>query len=144
MYEKLDRNTEKLATEIVDSCFIVHKELGPGLLENIYEVCLIEEFKYRNLECDCQREIPIIYKGMNTGKSLRIDLLVENEIILELKSVERIVPVYQAQLLTYLKLMNKRLGFLVNFNVPIIKQGIKRVILWKDYYMIQTWELKVY
>lgn len=130
MHKKLNEKTEQLAKEIVDSCFTVHRELGPGLLENIYEVCMIEELKYRNFNCNSQVEIPIIYKGIDTGKTLKLDLLVENDIILELKSVERIIPVYQAQLLTYLKLTNKRLGFLVNFNVSVIKHGIKRVILW--------------
>lgn len=117
-----------ISKDIVDSIYSTHKELGAGLLENIYEICLCLEFEKRNIKYERQVDLPIIYKGKKLDTTYRIDILVEDEIILELKAVERLLPVHQAQLLTYLKLSHKKLGFLVNFNVPLIKDGIKRMI----------------
>jgi GxxExxY protein len=116
----------KIAKEIVDSCLTVHKLMGPGLLESIYEECLFKELQLRSINVVSQKAIPLVYKGHELSKDFRVDLLVENEIIIELKSVEEILAVHEAQLISYLKLADKRLGFLVNFNVSLIKNGIKR------------------
>lgn len=106
----------------------VHKELGPGMLESVYEYCLIEELKSRNLTVNSQIKLPVIYKGKQLNKEFIIDLLVQDSIIIELKAVETVLPVHEVQLLTYMKLANKKLGFLINFNVPLIKDGISRKI----------------
>lgn len=119
---------DNIGTKIVDAAYSVHKELGPGLLESVYEFCLIEELKSRNLTVTSQMKLPVIYKGKVLNKEFIIDLLVENEIIIELKAVEIVLPVHEVQILTYMKLADKKLGYLINFNVPIIKEGIKRKI----------------
>ena len=103
--------------------------MGPGLLESVYEVCLYQELKKQGVSVDCQVDLPIIYKGEITNKTYRIDMLVENCVIVELKSVDTINPIYEAQLLTYMKLLNINLGLLINFNVELLKNGIKRRIL---------------
>lgn len=118
----------KLSKEILDACFIVHKEMGPGLLESVYENCLMYEFQFRNINVKNQVELPLIYKGKKLSKEFRIDILVENEIIIELKTLDYILPVHEAQIISYLKLANKKLGFLVNFNVPLIKDGFRRFV----------------
>ncbi len=120
--EKLD----ELSSYVVDSAFQVHKEMGPGLLESVYEYCMIEELKRRNISFNSQYVVPLFYKGVELSKDFRIDILIENEIVVELKSVEALLPVHEAQLISYLKLTKKKLGFLINFNVPYIKQGILR------------------
>ena len=113
---------------ILDACITVHKIMGPGLLESIYEQCLMKEFELRNVEAKNQVSVPLIYKTYELSRELKIDILVENEIILELKSSENMHPVYEAQIISYLKLTNKRLGFLINFNVPVLKDGFKRYV----------------
>jgi GxxExxY protein len=128
-FKPLDREIERLAKEIVDSAFKVHKELGPGLLESVYEACLAHELRKRGLRVDTQLELPVRYETVRLDVGFRLDLLVENEIIVELKAVETMNPLFEAQLLTYLKLTGKRLWLLINFNVPLIKKGIKRLIL---------------
>jgi GxxExxY protein len=116
-------------TEQIIGCAIeVHKNLGPGLLESIYEKALCCELDLRGIKHESQVMVPILYKGKLLGEH-RLDLLVENEIIVEIKAVERHEPVFNAQLLSYLKLTGKHLGLLVNFNVPVLKNGIKRIIL---------------
>jgi len=117
-----------LAKEIVDSCFDVHKQLGPGLLESAYEYALLKEFELRNIIAKNQVQVKLFYKGYDTGKYYAIDILVENEIVIEIKCCDIIHPVYTAQIISYLKLSQKKLGFLVNFHVPIIKDGIKRFV----------------
>lgn len=102
--------------------------MGPGLLESVYESCLLKEFQLRNIKAESQVIVPLIYKGYELSKEFKVDILVEGEIILELKSAEAMIPVYEAQIISYLKLTNKKLGFLVNFNVPLMKQGIKRFV----------------
>lgn len=114
--------------EILDSCIEVHKNLGPGLLESTYEICLLKEFELRGIKAINQIKLPIEYKGFILDQDYRIDILVEDEFILELKSVETLLPIHKAQLITYLKLADKRLGFLINFNVPLLKNGFQRVI----------------
>ena len=116
----------EITGQIVDSCITVHKLMGPGLLESVYECCLIEELQSRGLKVQNRVEIPLVYKGKDLKKNFVIDLLVNNEIILELKSVDVMHPVFEAQLLSYLRLTNKKIGYLLNFNVPLMKQGIKR------------------
>ncbi|TAL42055.1 MAG: GxxExxY protein [Chitinophagaceae bacterium] len=106
----------------------VHKTLGPGLLESVYEYALVKELQLRNIEVLYQVKVPLFYKGYDTGKEFFIDIQVENEIVIEVKSVDVIHPVHQAQLFSYLKLSNKRLGFLINFNVPLLKDGVKRMV----------------
>ena len=122
--EKLNIITEK----IIGCAIEVHRNLGPGLLESIYEKALCYEFGAINLRYKNQVVIPIIYKGTNLGEH-RIDLLVEDEIIVELKAVDRNDPVFVAQLLSYLRLAHKKLGLLINFNVPLLRKGIRRIIL---------------
>jgi len=118
----------KLGTKIIDSAMQVHRELGPGLLESVYEVCLIEELRNRGLEVQCQVRLPIVYKGKELKKEFIIDLLVENKIVIELKAVEDLMPVHEVQLVTYLKLSGMKLGYLINFNVSLLKFGIRRRI----------------
>lgn len=116
-------------TDRIIGCSIeVHKILGPGLLESTYENALCYEFKINNINFQQQVKIPIIYKGISLG-DYRIDLLVEDKIIVELKAIDRNDKIFEAQLLTYLKVTNKKLGLLINFNVPVLKNGIKRIAL---------------
>jgi len=118
----------KLSKQIVDASISVHKEMGPGLLESVYKYCLLKEFELRNIKASSQVIIPLYYKGELLSKIFKIDILVENEIALELKAVDTILPVHEAQIISYLKLADKRLGFLLNFNVDLIKNGIKRFV----------------
>jgi len=120
---------ESVATNIVDSALLVHRQLGPGLLECVYETCLAYEIGKRGLKVDRQVQVPLCYDRVRLENELRLDFLVESSVIVEIKAVEVMLPVHQAQLLTYLRLANKPLGFLINFNVPLIKQGIKRMRL---------------
>ena len=113
---------------ILNACITVHKIMGPGLLESIYEQCLMKEFELRMVKAKNQVPISLIYKTHVLSRELKIDILVENEIILELKSSEIMHPVYEAQIISYLKLTNKKLGFLINFNVPVLKDGFKRYV----------------
>ncbi len=119
---------ERLAREIFLASLEVHKIMGPGLLESVYELCLMKELSIRNVRAKTQVGIPLIFKGFELTKEYKIDILIEDEIILELKTVEAILPIHQAQIISYLKLANKKLGFLINFNVPIIKDGFKRFV----------------
>jgi len=118
----------QLSKEILDACYCVHKELGPGLLESVYEYALLKEFELRGISAINRVALELHYKGLATGKFYEIDILVEGEIVIELKAVEAMHPVHEAQIISYLKLSDKRLGFLVNFNVPQIKDGFKRFV----------------
>ena len=118
----------RLSGIILDASIAVHKEMGPGLLETVYQHCLIEELNKRDVLVKVSVTTPLFYKGIALNKDYVIDLLVENEIILELKAVEQLLPVHEAQIISYLKLADKRLGFLINFNVPLLKQGFKRFV----------------
>jgi GxxExxY protein len=124
----MDQNTEKLATEVVDAIFAVHREIGPGLLESVYEECLAVELTSRSLNFQRQAAVPVAYRGRQIEVAFRADLIVEDLLLIELKAVEALSPVHKAQAITYLKLLRLPLGLLVNFNVPLIKDGIKRVI----------------
>jgi GxxExxY protein len=117
-----------LGGEILSACIEVHKEFGPGLLESVYVYALRKELELRNIRSASEVHIPLFYKGHNTGKHYQIDLLIEGEIILEAKAVETIHPVYAAQIISHLKLTDKRLGYLVNFNVVRLKDGFKRYV----------------
>src|SRR5688572_25305918 len=118
----------KLGALILDAAITVHKELGPGLLESAYELALSRELVLREINIKTQMPIELFYKGASLGKSYVIDILVEDSIIIEVKAVETMHPVYQAQLITYLKLSNRNLGYLINFNVPLLKDGFKRIV----------------
>ena len=120
---------ERVAHEIVDAAYTVHRALGPGLLESVYEICLEHELKKRGLSVERQVDVPIVYDGVRFDSGFKLDLLVEGCVIVELKSVEKILAVHEAQILSHMKLMNVRLGFLINFNVALIKDGIKRKAL---------------
>jgi GxxExxY protein len=120
---------DRLARAVVDSAFAVHSQLGPGLLEGVYEVCLAHELTKRGLRVERQVALPVLYDGVKIEAGLRLDLLVEEKLIVEVKAVELFHPVHKAQVLTYLKLTGHSLGLLINFNVPLIKDGIKRIIL---------------
>jgi GxxExxY protein len=128
-FKALSKREEFIAEKIVAAAFTVHKALGPGLLERVYEVCLCHELTKRELKYQRQVDIPIRYDGMIFDEGLRLDVFVEELIICELKAVDEMNPVWTAQILSHLKLTGKRLGFLINFNVPLIKNGIKRIIL---------------
>ena len=122
--EKLDR----LSGKILDSCISVHREMGPGLLESVYEQCLMKEFEIRGIPALNQVPIPLQYKGFDLSKEFRIDVLVDDCIIIEIKSCDSMIPVYEAQIISYLRLTNKKLGFLVNFNVKLLKDGFRRFV----------------
>lgn len=113
----------------MDAAFKVHKNLGPGLLESAYEACLAHELRKVGLKVECQKALPLVYDSLKLEVGYLIDMLIENSVIIELKSVESLNEVHLAQILTYLKLSEKRLGLLVNFNVSLLKKGIKRVVL---------------
>ena len=119
---------EMIAKSIVHAAYTVHSTLGPGLLEKIYEVCLAHELGKAGLKVQRQVRIPITYDGIVFEQGLRLDLLVEDSVVIEVKSVELVNPVWGAQVLSQLKLTGKNIGFLINFNVPLIKHGIKRII----------------
>ncbi len=120
---------EALTESIIGAAIEVHRQLGPGLLESIYEECMCQELRLRDIPYLAQVQLPVVYKGVGTGGCYRIDLIVANEVVVELKAVERILSVHEAQLLTYLKLTGKRVGLIINFNVPVLRRGIVRRIL---------------
>jgi GxxExxY protein len=119
---------EEVARQIVDAAIKVHRALGPGLLESAYQKCLAYELRKRGLRVECEVLQPVIYEDVRIDAGYRIDMLVEDCVIIENKTVEKLLPIHQAQLLTYLKLRDCRLGFLLNWNVPLMKQGIKRMV----------------
>lgn len=118
----------KITEEIIGSAIEVHRVLGPGLLESAYEECLCYEFSRCGLSFKRQIELPVLYKEVRLNCGYRIDLLVENLVVLELKAVEKVMPIHEAQLLTYLKLIKSPIGLLINFNVPAVRHGIKRIV----------------
>lgn len=125
-----DRLTlEQIASATVDAGFQVHRQLGPGLLENVYERCLAIELQGRGLSVECQVEVPVFYNGQAVGIGYRTDIRVNSRLIIEIKSVQEILPVHQAQLITYLKLSGCRVGFLMNFNTGLFKHGVRRIAL---------------
>lgn len=123
-----DSHIERIFKHVLDAAFAVHSEMGPGLLETVYEKCLVLELRSRGLLVEAQVPVPANYKGAPIDLAYRADLIVENEIIVELKSVSELLPLHTAQLLNYLKLRKSPLGLLVNFNVVHLRDGIKRII----------------
>lgn len=119
----------QITEAIIGAAIEVHKVLGPGLLESTYELCLCRELSERNIGFQTQVALPVEYKGIRLEAGYRLDILVEQQVIVEIKCVDELLPVHQAQLLTYMKLSDYPLGLLVNFNVPVLKQGLKRMIL---------------
>ena len=122
------KEEDLLSKEIIGAAIEVHRHLGPGLLESTYEQCLYKELGLRGISIRQQVPLPVSYKGFELDCGYRLDIVVEDKVIIELKSVENIEPIHQAQLLTYLKLSGLKLGILVNFNVPILRKGIKRMV----------------
>ena len=129
MFEPLPKETESFATSVVDAAYKVHTTLGPGLLESVYETCLANELRKRKIAVETQVAIPVVYDGVRMDGGLRIDMVVGKHVLVEVKAVEQMNRVFKAQILTYLKLTGLRLGLLINFNVPLVKNGIDRIIL---------------
>lgn len=118
----------ELSSKIIGACIEVHKQLGPGLLESTYEVCLAHELKAMCLEVKQQVPLPVVYKEIKLNAGYRIDMIVENKVIIEIKSVDNLAPIHTAQLLTYLKLRDIKLGLLINFNSVKLVDGLKRIV----------------
>jgi GxxExxY protein len=127
-FEPIPPEVESVAAAVIDAALQVHRNLGPGLLESVYEACLCHELAKRNIPFQRQGAWPINYDGVRLDVGLRLDLIVDDCVIVDLKAVEQMNPLFEAQLLTYLKLTGKRLGLLINFNVPLLKDGIKRLV----------------
>jgi GxxExxY protein len=121
-------NIEELGNSIIGAAIKVHRVLGPGLLESAYQKCLEYELRKTELRVECELALPVRYESLHIDAGYRIDMLIENQIIIENKAVERLLPIHEAQLLTYLKMKGCRLGYLINWNVPILKDGIKRMV----------------
>jgi GxxExxY protein len=128
-FRELTNEEETIGKSIVNACFQIHKALGPGLLEKVYETCLEHELKKLEIPVKRQVVVPVKYDGIFFPDALRIDLLIDDLVIIEVKAVDGVNEIWQAQILSYLKLTDLRLGYLVNFNVPLIKNGIKRYVL---------------
>ncbi|MBP9212641.1 MAG: GxxExxY protein [Bacteroidetes bacterium] len=128
-FEPIDDETEALIAAIIDCAYKVYIQLGPGLLESVYETCLCKELAKRNISFQQQFKVPVVYDGETLDEGFRIDLYVEGKVVVELKAVNEMLPVFQAQVITYLKLTRHRIGLLINFNVPTFKGAAKRIIL---------------
>lgn len=119
---------EEVGKQIVDAAIKVHRALGPGLLESAYQACLAHELRKRGLHVECEVSQPIEFDGLQIEAGYRLDMLVDNLVIIENKALEKVLPIHEAQLLTYLRLRNCRLGYLINWHVPLVKDGIKRMV----------------
>ena len=128
-FEPIPPEDELFAKAVVDAAFQVHQALGPGLMESVYEACLCHELAQRGIPFACQMALPLTYRGMRIEAGLRLDLLVGDRVVVELKAVEQVERIHKAQLLTYLRLSNRRLGLLINFNVTRIRDGVTRMVL---------------
>lgn len=129
MFQKLSDKEENVAKQVVDIAIKIHKQLGPGLLESVYAKCFYYELQNRSINFEKEKAVPIIYDSLKIDDGLRLDCLVEDVVIIECKAQENYHPVWEAQIISYLKLTGKRLGFLINFHVLLMKDGIKRIIL---------------
>lgn len=129
MYKEVSEEEDRIGREVVNAAYQVHKELGPGLLEKVYEVCFCHVLLQNGFNVKRQIDIPIVFDGLIFEEGLRLDVMVNDLVICELKALENVNPVWEAQLLSHLKLTNKRLGYLINFNVPLIKNGIRRMVI---------------
>ena len=127
-YQPIPDDLERIGKLVVDAAYTVHRNLGPGLLEKVYEVCFCHELKKRGLNFERQVFLPIIYDNIEFDEGLRLDVIVESRVICELKAAESIKPIWEAQIISHLKLTNNRLGYLINFNVLVIKDGIRRFV----------------
>jgi len=127
-YKPISDDLERIGKLVVDAAYVVHRNLGPGLLEKVYEVCFCYELRKRGLNFERQVFLPIIYDNIEFDEGLRLDVIVENKVICELKAAESIKPIWEAQIISHLKLTNNRLGYLINFNVLVIKDGIRRFV----------------
>jgi len=125
----IDKETNELSYQVLGCAYNVHKELGPGLLESVYEACLCYELSGKNIHYERQKPLPVFYKGITLDCGYRIDILVENKIIIELKTVEKILPIHTAQIMTYLRLSQVHLGLLINFYNMNLQNGIRRYVL---------------
>jgi len=123
-----ENNQNEITSQIIGAAIEVHRTMGPGLLESVYEECLTVEFELQGIRYERQKSLALEYKGRQIGQDMRLDFLVADQVVVELKAVEKLLPVHQAQLLTYMKLTNSQVGLLINFNVPVLKQGIKRMV----------------
>ena len=128
-HREIEEGKDPRTSPIIGAAIEVHRNLGPGLLGSAYEECLCHELHLRGLDCKRQVPLPLLYKGLKSDCGYKIDLIVQDEVVLELKAVERLLPIHEAQLVTYLKLTGKRVGLLINFNVPLLTQGIIRRVL---------------
>jgi GxxExxY protein len=128
-FQPLPQRKQEVGTSVLDAAFAVHRTLGPGLLESTYELCLEHELRQRGHETLRQVALPVVYDTIKLEGGYRIDLMVDGVVIIEVKSVEALAPIHEAQVLTYLRLSSRRLGYLINFNVALLKQGIRRMIL---------------
>ena len=128
-HRETENEKDPRTAPIIGAAIEVHRHLGPGLLESAYEECLCHELNLRGLSFERQVDLPVPYKGLLLVCGYKIDLIVEQQVVLELKAVEKLLPVHEAQLLTYLKLSGKRVGLLINFNTPLLTRGIKRIVL---------------
>jgi len=124
----MKHNLNEITEAIIGAAIAVHRELGPGLLESAYEACLTYELAERKLKVERQKGLPVTYHGVQLDCGYRIDLLVEEQVVVELKTVERLEPIHEAQLLSYLKLSGCKVGLLINFNVKVLKNGIRRLV----------------
>ncbi len=129
MHKPLTEEEERIGKAIVNAAYKVHKDLGPGLLEKVYEVCFCHVLREQGFSVSRQLDVPIVFEGFTFDEGLRLDVMVNELVICELKALETVNPVWEAQILSQLKLTGKRLGFLINFNVPLIKDGIRRFVL---------------
>lgn len=129
MFTEISKEEDRIGKEVVNAAYYVHTQLGPGLLEKVYEICFCYVLKQKGFNVKRQLDIPIVFEDMIFEEGLRLDVLVNDLVICELKALETVNPVWEAQLLSHLKLTKKRLGFLINFNVPLIKNGIKRMVI---------------
>ena len=129
MYKEISTEEDRIGKAVVDAAFKVHKELGPGLLEKVYEVCFCHVLTQNGFIVKRQIDVPIVFQDLIFEEGLRLDIMINDLVICELKALENVNLVWEAQLLSHLKLTNKRLGYLINFNVPLIKNGIKRMLL---------------
>ncbi|SRR6266498_325782 len=129
IYQPIPAETERIGKLVLDAAYKVHTVLGPGLLESVYQIAMKHVLETYEILAETEVKLPIVFEGVQLESGLRIDMLVEKSVIAELKSVEKMNPVYEAQLITYLRLSNVRLGFLINFNVSHLKDGIKRIVV---------------
>jgi GxxExxY protein len=123
-----NQRRDQISHSIIGAAIEVQRHLGPGLLESAYEACLVFEIKNRGMQVDVQKPLPVVYKDVKLDCGYRLDLVVEDEIIVEIKAIEKLLPIHDAQLLSYLRLTRKRVGLLMNFHVPVLKDGLKRIV----------------